>query len=292
MYGKKKLYNIPHYLFIFKDENDTRFTMDVLGWKPSSDEYWPNTDFNVNQIMMDSNGFACNSDITTILHNIYNKETVCHINFKILKNILTTTAPKSDKVSNLNQIIFSLATRMKIKGVGYKICGTIPDVFVENTEICNISGVSPPYLSLKLVCDHSISLMTFVGIVNDHNDYTEAIRCPYCRESILINLIDVQPSELVSWKIPILPQKTINLVVQESDEIPLFSSESSEYIKNILFKKKSSDANNSSSTPPRNNLHREDAALWRRIRPVQINNNFIEPPMPVIPRTSGVSYVD
>jgi hypothetical protein len=242
MYGKKKLLNIPHYLFIFKDENNKQITMDVLGWKPESDKYWPNNDFNVNEIIMESHGFSCDDKIINVLHNIFNKEAICNINFKILHNVLTEIVPKSEKIPKLNQMIFFLVNRMKIKGLGYKICGSaIPDVFVEDTEICNISGINPPYLSLKLVCGHSISLMTFVGIVNEHNDYTEAIRCPYCRDSILINLIDVESSKIISWQPPNVPIEPINLTVQKSDEIQLFSAESTEYIKNILFKRESRD---------------------------------------------------
>jgi len=237
MFGKKKLLNIPHYLFILKDSNNIQITIDVLGWKPESDNYWPNYDFDVNKLYLLKDGIH-GDDFDNILNHIINKEARCEINLKLLHNTLTDVAPKSEKIPKLNQLIFFLTNRMKLIGNGYKICGLdVPDIFIEKKDHCPISNISPPYLSLNLICNHQMSIMTFIGIINEINNYTEAIRCPYCRNSILMKFNEVESTNIISW-VPFVPHyEPVQLIIQKSDEIQMFSSESQEYIRNILFKR-------------------------------------------------------
>jgi hypothetical protein len=254
MIGKKKLLNIPHYLFILKDVDNIQITIDVLGWKPESDIYWPNYDFDVNKIYMTEHGFECD-DFDNTLNHIINKEADCVINLKLLHNTLSDIAPKSEKISKLNQLIFFLTNRMKLIGTGYKICGKdVPNIFIEEKECCIISGLNAPYLSLNLMCNHQISIMTFIGIVNEINDYTEAIRCPYCRDSILIKFNDIEFTNIISWTPIEPPVESVHTTVQKSDEIQLFSSESKEYIQNILLKRESNILPNNIQRVAPNNI--------------------------------------
>ena len=239
MIGKKKLYNIPHYLFILKDSANFQITIDVLGWKTESDFYWPNCDFDVNKLFISDSGINTpDDDFDDVINQIINKETKCIVELKLLHDTLSDILPKSEKRSKLNQLVFFLTNRMKIIGTGYKICGNnIPKIFIEEKEYCNISDMPPPYLSINLVCNHNISLMTFVGIINELNQYTEAIRCPYCRDSILMKFDNIEATEVISWIPTEQHIEVIPLTVQKSNEISLFSAESKEYITNILLKR-------------------------------------------------------
>jgi hypothetical protein len=232
MMGKIKLLNIPHYIFKLKDDNNNLITIDILGWKPESDILWPNTDFNVNSLFLTNTGIISN-DFDDILYNIINKEAKCLINLKILHDALIEVKPKSEKRNRLNQIIYFLTNRIKIIGVGYNIWGNnIPDIFIEYNESCLISELSPPFLSINLLCNHNISIMTFIGIINEINDFTEAISCPFCRKSILMKFKNISAKEILFWtpnKIEV-KNEPINVTVPKLDEKQIFSNESKEFI--------------------------------------------------------------
>ena len=238
--GKRRLINIPHYLFILKDKDNKQITIDILGWKPYNDSQWPTTDFDVNKLQLTEYGIVSSKqfEFDTILHHIINKEAVSKVDTNKLHNVIALSVPKKQKLSQLNQFIFFMTNRLKICGVGYQIFGEkIPDIYIEKEDACNITNIDPPYIVMNLVCGHKISIMAFVGIINTENDYSEAIKCSYCREQLLVKFIDKEACDIVSWTPPEIELEPIELSVDKVEEINMFSNESREYMSSILLKK-------------------------------------------------------
>jgi hypothetical protein len=238
--GKKKLIGIPHYLFVLKDSNNIQLTIDILAWIPKSDIYYTDADFDINKIQLMDDGIYCRN-FDEILYHIMKKEASCLVNLELLHDSLKQITLRTNKLPSLNQLIFFMTNRIKIISTGYKFCSenTIPEIYIEKKEICGITCVSPPYISLKLVCNHTLSIMAFVGLINEQSEYTESLRCPYCRSDLLLNFIINKPTNIISWKPfePPIEKNNENFVIEKVDEIPLYSTESKEYIKNIINKK-------------------------------------------------------
>ncbi len=76
--------------------------------------------------------------------------------------------------------------------------------------------------------------MGLIGITNIRmSDWTESIKCPYCRANLEIKLIDIKPSEII---IPSEPEK--DLVTLDDYEIDMIinSNDNQNYISHILNK--------------------------------------------------------
>lgn len=237
--GKKKLLNIPHYLFIFADSNNVNLTVDVLGWKPQADDLWPQYDFNINSVSFTKNGFLGDpaNDFDNIIYNIINKEACCEIDLQKLHNVIGEVKTRIQKFPSLNQLSFFLINRIKIMSCGYTMkCSNykIPSLQIITSEPCTITSVEAPYIVIDLECGHSISIMAYVGIISDVSEYTEALVCPFCRKDLRINFLDNSAKQIMNW-MPELP-KMANAVhedvtfVEHVDEISLFSDESKKYI--------------------------------------------------------------
>ena len=71
---------------------------------------------------------------------------------------------------------------------GYNLVGNYPSINIERKDNCPITGALPPYPVIKLMCNHIISLMAYKGIINNKvSDSSESIRCPYCRENLIVS---------------------------------------------------------------------------------------------------------
>lgn len=245
--GKKKLLNIPHYLFIFADSNNVNLTVDVLGWKPESDDLWPQYDFNINSISLTKNGFTVDSinDFDNIIFNIINKEACCEIDLQKLHNVISEVKTRVQKFPNLNQLSFFLINRIKIMSCGYTMkCSNydIPSLQIITSEPCTITSVEAPYIAIDLECGHTISIMAYVGIISDISEYTEALVCPFCRNNLRIKFLDDPAKQIIHW-MPELPKIRADAdnedgtIIEHVDEIPLFSNESMQYISELANRK-------------------------------------------------------
>ena len=74
---------------------------------------------------------------------------------------------------------------------GYRLAGTLPCWRMEYNNDCPVTAVPPPYHVFELKCGHSISMIAYRGIITTPNDFSESLRCPYCRENLEINFTSV-----------------------------------------------------------------------------------------------------
>ena len=76
--------------------------------------------------------------------------------------------------------------------------------------------------------------MGLIGITNIRmSDWTESIKCPYCRANLDIKLIDIKPTEI---QVPNEPEK--NLIILDDYEIDMIinSNDNQSYISHVLNK--------------------------------------------------------
>jgi hypothetical protein len=257
--GKKILLDIPHYIFKFKDLDDNSiFEVDILAYKPQSSEGWTTVDFNVNQYVLNEKGIVksrnddywsssiIGEDFFEFLDSIKKREAVCKIDFDtILDNTKRWGLLRQDKVSYFMQIAFVLTNRFKILNVGYTNITSrlnMIDYAINKTEECPITGCQPPYYEITLKCLHKISLMCFIGILEESKfESSEAIRCPICRNDFDVNLIDKKPEKLQYFELKnmndIVKKQLENCYLEEKEESKIQSDDSEDYIQSLINKK-------------------------------------------------------
>jgi hypothetical protein len=256
--GKKVLTDIPHYIFKFKDNEDNSiFEVDVLAYKPRSRDGWTNADFNVNQYLMNDKGImnsigenwntpVVENEFFDFLDSIKNREAICKIDFKeIIDNTKRWGMVRKEKVAYFMQIAFMLTQRFKILNVGYTDIFSnteMLDYSINKTDECAITGCQPPYYEITLKCLHKLSIMSFIGILEESVfDSSEAIRCPICRSDFDINLVDKKPNKYEYFDLMsinnIINKKLENCFLEEKEEAKVQSNDSEEYIKSLITKK-------------------------------------------------------
>ncbi len=240
-FGKKFMINLPHFVLVLK-KADIIIKYDLLAYKVNHDNNWQN-EYNTNSLSITNNGISINNpnkeksyNFFNILHSVLEREVVCNIPFeKVLHNFGSKF--RSEKIQILNQIIWFMTNRTKVLSLGYnKISSDLKffDYIIEKQEVCDLTGNNAPYIKIKLECSHYISLMGLIGITNIRmSDWTESIKCPYCRATLDIKLIDIKPSEI---QVPSEPEK--DLVTLDDYEIDMIinSNDNQNYISHILNK--------------------------------------------------------
>jgi hypothetical protein len=241
---KNFMINIPHYN-IFLTKNNIKIKIDILGYKIQDYTFDAcQNEFNINSLSFNEEGILIrnldeyNTDsynMFEIIHSIMNRTAICNMPFDNLL-INFTSNNRSEKINIINQIIWFLMNRMKILSLGYKEIYSDKYFFdykIEREENCFFSGNSPPYITIKLKCEHYISLMGLAGIINVRSsEWTESLKCPLCRRDLEIFLVEKTPH-----KILIPEQPTRDLVKMDNYEIKcdLLSEENINYI-NYLIK--------------------------------------------------------
>lgn len=105
--------------------------------------------------------------------------------------------PFDQKTNYLKQMYNAIGPRFLSKlESNYTPYGLIPSCRVERIQDCEITGQTPPYLVYMLECGHEISHLVYEGIITNSNDYTEAIRCPFCRSDLKIEVRSVPPTKM------------------------------------------------------------------------------------------------
>ena len=261
--GKTNLLDIPHYIFKFKDKFDNSIIeIDIIAHKPNNLLEWVNVDFNVNSLILNDYGIHSNDSIRQtsfiqIINCIRKKEAQCYIDFFELGfKAQEYGLLRYEKVKYLMQIAWTMRNRFKLLNVGYKnIVGTnIVDYSINTTEECFITSCKPPYFDITLKCKHKLSLMAFIGILEetDSQYYSQSIRCPLCREDLQINYVTKECSELESFQLKslydILENKLTDCKLEDKEEVKFLSEESDDYIKLLINKNVSNVSNSSSSS--------------------------------------------
>ena len=256
--GKKALIDIPHSIFKFKDNTDNSIIeIDVIAYKPESTEGWTNIDFNVNGLIMSDHGIqSCNDSHTGflgILNSIINKEPICLINFEdIVKNATMPGLLRIEKVPYFMQIAWMLRNRFKISNVGYKNIvseNKLIDYSINTEEDCPITGCKAPYYELKLGCSHKISLMAYIGIMEESKfDSSQAIKCPLCRSDFSLELIEKKPTPINVFELKtfseIFQSKFSDCKLEEKEEKKLTSEDAESFVLEIINKKPASTLDN------------------------------------------------
>jgi hypothetical protein len=152
-------------------------------------------DSNVNSLILSTSGIeAINGfNFLNVLDSIFNKKATLggysfnHIENKIWNQGLIRDEKVELLSKHINYIKFSC---LGLMDAGYKLHGyQIPEIKIEDTEDCNITGIKPPYPTIILNCNHSISLMAYFGIIyRSESEFTESIRCPICRGDLSLKL--------------------------------------------------------------------------------------------------------
>lgn len=202
---RKVMMDIPHYNIILKNKNNDSdlIKIDLLSYKEIASNMWGN-DFDINSLKITNVGIKSNCDnFFQILSSILNKRATCQINFETITDMITDGyTMRSEKEKILNQIIYFLTHRTKILELGYTDIYSNTSYFDISTETensCTITGNEPPFIKIKLDCNHELSLMAIAGLINIRgSEYTEAINCPLCREKLKFKLIEKIPEKIKS----------------------------------------------------------------------------------------------
>jgi hypothetical protein len=246
--GRKLLYDIPHYEIILENDEKEKIYIDLLAYQPYNinDEYmlW-NNDFDINGLYMTKNGIFLNNsekNFFEIQNSIIKRH--CNIEYpfeNILKNLKSVTN-REEKIVLLNQIIHFITFRMKILDSGYEDFYSETKMlkfFIEKNETCNITGLDAPYIKLELECSHILSIMAIANIVNIRSsEYTESIRCPYCRNDLVPLLIEKKTEKI---KIPVKPIFNYNSKEDKTKEPQFMSMENIMSIIRILSRNQTDD---------------------------------------------------
>ena len=238
-FGKKFMVNIPNFVILLK-KNNMLIKYDLLAYKINYENNWQN-EYNINSLSITNKGIITNNpnkeksyDFFNILHSILEREVVCNIPFeKMLLNFLQIF--RHEKIQILNQIIWFMTIRTKVLSLGYKKITSdfkFIDYIVEKEEQCDLTGNNAPYIKIKLDCSHYISLMGLSGIANIRtSDWTESIKCPYCRKSLNIKLIEIKPTTI---HVPSEPEKDLQTLDYYEIDTIVNSDDNQHYIFHVL----------------------------------------------------------
>jgi len=236
--ARKILKDLPHYVIIFGNGTDY-IKCDVLAYKIDRDNIWTN-EFDVNSLEFSCNGIKSAKNFINVISNIVNKTATCNVNFNIImRDLMSRSLNRSQKIPLLNEILFFSTMRTKILSIGYEsITSNIGflSLTVEKESPCEITSQPAPFIKMELVCGHQLSLMAIAGIINVRSsEFTEAIPCPYCRKSLIPKLVKNAPVKITN---PIIidtePPVAISLQKYDiSDEI--ISEENIAYVQGLIY---------------------------------------------------------
>ena len=133
--------------------------------------------------------YGVNLDFFTFLNGVINKQ----VSFiKSLDKEQEFAFPeyslsREKKLKYINNIYNTISIPLlKILECGYSLIGRHPEIEIERKDDCPITGCKAPYPTVRLECNHTISLMAYKGIVGTYNEFSEAIKCPICRSDLKI----------------------------------------------------------------------------------------------------------
>jgi hypothetical protein len=270
-FGKKFLIDIPHYVIILQKE-EIKIKIDILCYKIINYDFdtWQN-EYNINALTMSQDGifakniYGLNSDSYNFyetINNIINKTAISNLPFDILVHHFTNKS-RNEKINICNQIIWFFANRMKIISLGYINIYSDNKFFdfkIENEENCSVTGNEPPYIKLKLTCNHYMSMMALAGLVNIRSsEWSESIKCPMCRNDIDFALIENKPTKII---IPKHPEKELETIDNYEIKDKIFSDENIQYITTILKNQ------SLGITAPNENRVPQRTELRERVRPL------------------------
>ncbi len=179
--------------------------VNIICWRPNT-----HPEFSVNNFYMNSSGiFKTNyfkeTTFLEYLSNIKNSETIFNSNLKDLQDLAFPDdyiVPHHIKITFLNKIYKNLSySLVKMIENDFDIKGLKPNIQIENKDDCIFTGCVAPYPTIELECNHKISIMAYKGfIVNQIDESTESIRCPYCRKDLKLKFVYEPPQKIYNLK--------------------------------------------------------------------------------------------
>ena len=201
----------PYYKFHLNNINDKNniLIINIYGWTNYKNKSKNIT--HIENLCLSNNGIIFNnlfninnnSTFVNIINDIINKEMITNIDLKSIHEIINKPIEKKDKCLELLKFIDFFINKIELIKCGYQLKSSIyeiPEYIIEKVEPCDITSINAPYIKFKLVCDHYISIMSFLGIINSEIEGTESIQCPYCRDQLNISFTVSLPSEIKIYK--------------------------------------------------------------------------------------------
>ncbi len=184
---------IPCAIFDFQSENEK---MKVKVYTHLPIDYF---DYNVNSFVLTSQSiypavFNQLNNVLIMMKNIMDLETQCLYDMEQKQNLafpFHDVIPFMTKKQHLRVIYDTLSFKyLEIIDCGYTLAShgsLLPNISIEKKEECPITGCKAPYPVLKLVCNHTLSIMAYKGLISvQSHDSTESIKCPMCRKQCMI----------------------------------------------------------------------------------------------------------
>lgn len=180
-----------------------KFVFHIYAWTPIHC-----IDFSVNSTKLSFDGFqsyVSGHDMFQTLENILHRQGTFlrrpdQLQFAAYP--CNTTLPYDAKSTYLTQIADLLSNPcIQLLESGYTLVGKTPIVTIEEKEDCLITGCKAPYPTVKLQCEHTLSLMAYKGLVKVRShESTEAIKCPICRKQCLLQIEYLPPTQCIFLK--------------------------------------------------------------------------------------------
>ena len=188
---------IPNIILEFEHVNKKdKIIVDIICWKR---RFF--CDFNINNYILTNKGivpmnYKRDDTFTNILYDMIENKSKLIVNLQEIQNkaFPEYSIERNIKMVYLNELYSFLRTQyLKCLQNNYIVYGIVPSIKVERKEECHFTNCNPPYPKLLLECNHWISFMAYKGIINKtENDYTESIRCPFCRNDLKIKFSKVE----------------------------------------------------------------------------------------------------
>lgn len=209
--GKNSLVNIPRYKLLFLIKNtSTYINVDISSWKPASTSKWYNVDFDVNRLEISHKGL-CSQNMShlilwQVINSICTRKTQCLINlYKLGSHVEHTHTYKSDML----QLLYFYCERFKIIESGYTIYSPtlLPNIYIEQDEICDVTSCKPPYVVFELNCDHIITMPNLAVMISNNN-----FMCPTCSKLISLKFESVEYANLLENQTKVISNDCKKLV--------------------------------------------------------------------------------
>jgi hypothetical protein len=141
------------------------------------------------ELRSESISHKCGDMINTISDTI-GRRAISKINYVTRVEKLIDTMPRTKRAKIWNDILKFIEYDMILLNEGYEYVDAgdnfIFNTYVEETEQCSLTCADPPYINIKMICGHALSLPFVHGLINKGaSESSESIKCPICRKTLI-----------------------------------------------------------------------------------------------------------
>lgn len=236
-------YNLTYRLF-FLDEQNRTITIDITSHLSNVKLIHYATHTNIMNLITTTNGTNTLNNINffDIMFSMQHKQIEALIDLEKLQIIALDTTSTCENLHNFVTLLNFIKNKTEFILGGYNIVGEnksgFPDIYLEKTEDCHISSCSPPYISVRLICEHKLSLMSLMAMVvyaikesDSNQDARESLKCPFhCGDlRILFNYNNIKECFTIQRRnaIPIIMKRSLTKTK------PIFSESALDFFKEL-----------------------------------------------------------